>query len=212
MIEPPVGKDIVIMAGAGVSVAPPASLPGWSKMASAIASVLCDRLVRDDPKFKGMAGFLPQLEQQREDHRLPPDYQAQVLEEVAGILYFEGLQALDVTCGNANHEAIADLVATGRVKAIVTTNFDRLIEQALARRGLSFDCARTDDEFEALASRSRLSSQPLPIVKMHGCASLAASMIDTSSSAGAAGPTRFENAWTHSPLAAGSSPGFPGRI
>jgi hypothetical protein len=179
MAEQTITKDIVVMAGAGVSVGPPTALPGWTQMASAIATVLTDRLVRDDNKFEGLPSALPQLEQQRKAKRLPPDYQAQVIEEIAGIHYFEGLQALDVTCGNAAHEAIADLAATGRVKAIVTTNFDRLIEQALTRRSVPFDVARSDDEFQALAGRLLPPFEPIPIIKIHGCVSSASSMIDT---------------------------------
>jgi hypothetical protein len=170
---------LVVMAGAGVSMAPPTSLPGWWDAATAIATVLSNRLARDEDKFKTLASFVPRLEIRRREGRVPPEYQAQIIEEVAGIRYFEGLQAFDVTCGNANHRAIAALAAAGRVKAVVTTNFDRLIEQALARSRVPFTSFRFDQEFEAVSARLGSASRELPVIKIHGCVSMASSMIDT---------------------------------
>jgi NAD-dependent SIR2 family protein deacetylase len=48
------------------------------------------------------------------------------------------LQALDTEVRNANHEAIAALAADGYVRAVVTINFDRLIERALTASAVQY--------------------------------------------------------------------------
>ncbi|TMQ65466.1 MAG: hypothetical protein E6K78_07510 [Candidatus Eisenbacteria bacterium] len=63
------------------------------------------------------------------------------------------------------HRAIAGLMAQGYVRVVVTTNFDRLFEQALAERGITPTVVSTPDQVEGI--------QPLPhvrqlLIKVHG--------------------------------------------
>ena len=93
---------------------------------------------------------------------------ASVLELIApdaairrGILsgYFEGVQP-----GPA-HELLADLAAAGFVKVFITTNFDRLLEQALRARGIE-PVVVSDDA--TLATAPKREHAPVFIVKAHG--------------------------------------------
>jgi hypothetical protein len=65
----------------------------------------------------------------------------------------------------AAHYAIADLVRSGYIKVLVTTNFDRLIENALRERGLEPTVVASVD---ALAGAEPISHSPCYIVKLHG--------------------------------------------
>jgi hypothetical protein len=63
------------------------------------------------------------------------------------------------------HESIASLVASGYVKVILTTNFDRLLEQSLEARGIAPTVlSRADDIHGALP----LVHAPCTIIKLHG--------------------------------------------
>ena len=59
-------------------------------------------------------------------------YQAQLVEQECGSDYFGLLQALDTDRWNGCHDTVAALAGAGFVRAVVTTNFDTLTEQALA--------------------------------------------------------------------------------
>lgn len=65
----------------------------------------------------------------------------------------------------AAHRAIADLVAAGTIRVIVTTNFDHLLEQALQAVGvMPTVISTTDDALGALPLRLT----PCTIIKVHG--------------------------------------------
>ena len=63
------------------------------------------------------------------------------------------------------HKAIAELVAAGFVRVIVTTNFDRLIEQALEAIGINPTVISTPDAVEGALP---LVHTPCTIIKVHG--------------------------------------------
>lgn len=63
------------------------------------------------------------------------------------------------------HEALADLVRSGYVRVIVTTNFDRLIENALRERGVEPTVVVSVD---ALKGAEPLSHSACYILKLHG--------------------------------------------
>ena len=65
----------------------------------------------------------------------------------------------------AAHHAIADLVGSGYVRVIITTNFDRLLESALRERGVEPTVISSEDALEG--------AEPLPharcyVFKLHG--------------------------------------------
>jgi hypothetical protein len=65
----------------------------------------------------------------------------------------------------AAHDALATLCVTGRVKLIVTTNFDRLMERALDRVGVS---AQVIASPSAVRGMIPLTQASMTVVKLHG--------------------------------------------
>jgi hypothetical protein len=65
----------------------------------------------------------------------------------------------------AGHDALARLCAAGRVSVIVTTNFDRLIERALDRAGISPQVIATP---QALDGMTPLPHSPVTLIKLNG--------------------------------------------
>ena len=65
----------------------------------------------------------------------------------------------------AAHRAIAELVDLGVVRVVVTTNFDRLLEMALAERGINASVVSTDDDLGGLPP---LTQVRCVVVKVHG--------------------------------------------
>ncbi len=63
------------------------------------------------------------------------------------------------------HRAVARLAASGHIRVILTTNFDRLIETALTSAGVSHDVIATED---ALAGARPIGQAPCVVVKLHG--------------------------------------------
>jgi tetratricopeptide (TPR) repeat protein len=175
-----VENELVLFCGAGISAGKPSSLPGWFDTNKAIVEVLANRLESSLDRPGWLSNLVQLIDGERNAEHFPPDYQAQIIEEMCGDRYFRALQALDTDVINATHEGIATLVSAGAVKAIVTTNFDRLIERALDNHGIEYVVAYDDEGY--LEMRDRLNSQDsplLPIIKIHGCVSNHLSMIDT---------------------------------
>ena len=65
----------------------------------------------------------------------------------------------------AAHAALAELCAAGRVRVIVTTNFDRLIERALDAAGVSPQVIASPS---AVAGMIPLAHAPSTVIKLHG--------------------------------------------
>ena len=172
--------EVIVMAGAGVSAVRPSALPGWKAVNAAIVQVLDRRLETALNRPGWLTEIIPVIDTERGADRFPPDYQAQLIEEMSGDRYFRALQAFDVDVINSCHDGIAALAAAGAVKAVVTTNFDRLIERALDRRGLPYVVAYDDPGYVQMRQRVTARERgSLPIIKIHGCVSDHRSMIDT---------------------------------
>ena len=175
-VSPP-ARPFVLFSGAGVSSAPPACLPGWYALNDEILQALFDRISAVEAlNAEQRAGVLVELKELRKQNRYPPDYQADFLEEEAGLDYFRGLQVLDVREPNPFHTSVARMTARGDIAAIVTTNFDRLFELALQAEGVTSRVAYDTATFEQLRS---VAPGEVPIIKVHGTVTLPESMIDT---------------------------------
>ena len=73
------------------------------------------------------------------------------------------------TSENYVHDGIANLARHGALAAIVTTNFDQLIEQALTACGIRFKVAyETKTYRRALQLASDPPNEPLVVLKVHG--------------------------------------------
>ena len=78
--------------------------------------------------------------------------------------YFEPAKGGQEVSGSLAHQYLADLCVTGRVKVIITTNFDRLIEQALSAKGIKFQVLGPKD----ISTMIPLVHAPVTVIKLHG--------------------------------------------
>lgn len=79
--------------------------------------------------------------------------------------YFEPSMASGTPPVGAAHEALARLCANGRVRLILTTNFDRLIERALEHAGVA---AQVLSDAGAIKGMTPLTQAGVTVVKLHG--------------------------------------------
>jgi tetratricopeptide (TPR) repeat protein len=96
-----------------------------------------------------------------------------VVDAYAGEEYFPVLKILDSREPNANHRALAELARQGILRAVVTTNFDTLLEQAFA--GLPFETCITAEDYARIPHDCE---RPV-IYKIHGSVSSTTTLVDT---------------------------------
>jgi hypothetical protein len=172
-------KKLVVLAGAGISMAAPTSLPGWWDFNTAVLQAMADKLVEAGAELVIKRWYQQLLERRNATRAFTPDFMAQLMAEEVGADYFRVLQVLDSDRCNANHEVLADLAGAGLLRAIITTNFDRLIELALDRRGVPYRVFATPESFEQLAEVLNSADGPLPVIKAHGTVTDPTTMVDT---------------------------------
>ena len=168
---------VVVFAGAGVSAGKPSALPGWRQLNEGIVGALRTRLETAVERQDWLKDVALRVGGLRDAGQFPPDYQAQIIEEMCGDRYFRALQALDVDVVNGGHEGIAAMAEARALRAVVTTNFDRLTEIALERRRVEYEAVFDDAGFRRMSERT--AAGPLPVIKIHGSVSDHRSMIDT---------------------------------
>lgn len=155
-----------LLLGSGISRA--SGIPtGWE--------VVLD-LTRKVAKLEGEDCEPDPAEWFRQKYQTEPDY-SKLLDEIAKTPterqqllrgYFEPTddersQTLKVP--NAAHKAIAQLVAAGYLRVIITTNFDRLIEKALDEVGIAPTIISTADQISGAVP---LAHSGVTIIKLHG--------------------------------------------
>jgi tetratricopeptide (TPR) repeat protein len=176
--EEVVEHGLVVIAGAGVSMLPPTALPSWRDFNRAVLEALFERVGRDTNREFVSKKLTTVLARRENERAFAPDFMAQLMEEEVGADYFRVLQALDTDRCNRNHLIIASLARSGHIRAIVTTNFDRLLEHALNHSKTPFRLFAAIEEFaqlpEALAH-----PDVLPVIKAHGTVERPDSMVDT---------------------------------
>jgi hypothetical protein len=79
--------------------------------------------------------------------------------------YIDAPEGGDTRKPTKAHYAIAQLVASGAVRVIITTNFDRLIENALREAGIEPTVIASDD---AIAGATPLVHAKCTVIKVHG--------------------------------------------
>lgn len=175
-------ERLVILAGAGVSAAKPSRIPDWNTFNKMLltavyrrASSYLDRSDLAEPFVKAI------LDRRDNVGTFSPDYQAQIIHELCGSVYFEAWKAVDLDQGNLCHDSIACLCTTGMVRAIITTNFDRLIERACDQRGVRYHVYRNGPEYQQCARVLTSSEEEgvIPIIKVHGSVEDASTLVDT---------------------------------
>jgi hypothetical protein len=79
--------------------------------------------------------------------------------------YFDATPEGEPLLPTAAHHALANLAAQGRIRVIVTTNFDRLTERALDGVGISAQVLSNPDSVDGMIP---LVHSPVTVVKVHG--------------------------------------------
>ena len=171
---------LIAFVGAGVSVAPPTCLPSWWEVNQAVVEALARQV---DPAVRDRARAAAALvsARQRAD-RFPPEYQAEIIVGRLRQRYFEVLRCLDGDEPNGSHLALAALARAGHVRAIITTNFDRVLEAAFVRAGAPLDVLYRPEHFAALAADTSLLDRdggPCRLLKIHGSADAPDTLVDT---------------------------------
>ena len=143
----------ITLVGAGASALPPAQLPTWTSFNDLLLECLCDRLGQYSGNRQPTSAILDAFRARRQGGRFfAPDFQAQLIEEEVGADYFRVWQSIDTDVYGPVHVGLAELAARGRISAIITTNFDRLIETALAARGVVFEVFHDEAGFSQIST------------------------------------------------------------
>jgi hypothetical protein len=176
------GHDLfVVFVGAGASALPPSKLPTWTEFNNQLLECLCEVLAKYSRNRQPTEEMLSLFRGRRDKtHFFASDFQAQLMEEEIGLDYFRVWQSLETDVYGPVHAGLAELASRGRLAAVITTNFDQLIETALRERGQAFEVFHDRATFEALATIGKGEhASALPIIKIHGTIEDAASLIDT---------------------------------
>jgi hypothetical protein len=155
-----------LLLGSGVSR--PAEIPtGWEITLDLVRRIAALRGVTDEPDwaawYKATFGTEPLYSELLDLLASTPDERRSVLHS-----YIEP-NVDDIAAGRRTptraHQAIARMVAAGHVRVIITTNFDRLIENALRENGVEPTVITSDD---ALKGAVPLIHSRCYVVKIHG--------------------------------------------
>lgn len=179
--EQPCPGKVVLMVGAGVSIAPPTQLPGGYALTEALLDHLLDSRAASEIKTvfsqceQWMGRGLPRLE-----HVLDKAFEPSAVEGVerSGAAR-ELLRIFSQRPPNANHHLIADYLIKQRSWCI-TTNFDNCIEQA-GRHQIPVHVIDPDTQKVDILHREY--GEDWGIIKVHGtielgCAELGATLAD----------------------------------
>jgi hypothetical protein len=160
---------LILIAGAGVSKSPPAACPTWND--------LVDQIIR-----AGAAAH-PEIEPLTARVFAKWNPYARKIEEVCQLIHAHlGTRVIDAFnilvrgSPNDDHESIAVLAEQHKLRAVITTNFDDYIEQALDRRRVPFDLH--------VGSPPRNAMRKFAVLKPHGSITDAGSMVMTMRQAG----------------------------
>ena len=178
LLQPP--NRLVAFVGAGASAIAPSLVPTWKGFNDLLLECLCERLA-EFSRGRQPTGEMLRLFRERRDGTafFAPDFQAQLIEEEIGAEYFEVWKSISTETFGPAHAALAELAAAGRLAAVVTTNFDQLIEIAMRERQVACEVVHDERGFAALAARGDAPSTAVPVVKIHGSLGDSASLVDT---------------------------------
>lgn len=164
--------ETVVLCGAGVSVLPPSSVPSWWGFNQSVLDELVRRFVNVHQVPVRAAGAVARLSLDVLD---VAEFSQVVSDAFAGDTWFDVLGVLDGLEPNANHQTLARWAVAGSLRAVVTTNFDTLIERAMESMDVEYrlyDCLL--DEPPPIPS----GDSSLVVVKLHGSAPRRASLVD----------------------------------
>jgi SIR2-like domain len=161
------GKGVfAVLLGSGVSRA--AGIPtGWEITLDLIRRVGLAQNVEEQSNwvewYRRKAGQEPNYSTLLEELASTPEERRSILQAYIEPTKLDREEGRKVP--TAAHFAIADLVASGFVRVIITTNFDRLLENALRERGIEPTIVASAD---ALSGAEPISHTACYILKLHG--------------------------------------------
>lgn len=162
-------KKYIIVAGAGISVAPPSNLPSWWEYNKKLIEQIKMGALKLCPEATDI------LDSINVESKLPVQCISQlVVSQGAGESYFPLLELLDGTDPNANHFALAELARQEKIEAVITTNFDTLIEAAFRKEAVPLYTVVHGSEYYEAAGISACK-----LFKIHGTIHDHKTLIDT---------------------------------
>jgi tetratricopeptide (TPR) repeat protein len=170
LIEASGRVELVVFAGAGISMSPPSCLPDWRGFNHALLEEIKASALELAALSANAAAAIRRLDTEQLGVEALSDA---IVQSFAGDSYFPLLEVLDSDQPNANHEAIAELARRGRCRAVVTTNFDTLLESAFHRAGLGCEVFEKPEDFRQSPKGD------CPIYKIHGSVTASAGLVDT---------------------------------
>lgn len=172
------GKAVFFI-GAGISMIPPSCLPSWWQ----INHIILDALEKEASSLiPGGTNIVELIKKREEEGKLPPEYVAEIITNRIGDSYFEVLQGLEGESPNEAHLWLAILAKAGLLPAIITTNFDTLVERAFDAVGVPLEVIVDPEEYievpKLLENRNPKTSSCL-LLKLHGTATRPKTCVDT---------------------------------
>ncbi|MFX1250779.1 MAG: SIR2 family protein [Promethearchaeota archaeon] len=172
-------RKVTFFVGAGISLIPPSCLPSWWQINHLVLDSLANESFPLVPEVKQLTSLIKKHE---EDGNLPPEFVAEIITNRIGSSYFDVLQILEGDILNQVHLWLATLGKADMISAIVTTNFDTLIERAFETVGVPLDVFVDPEDYETIrisenSAQARLN--PCRLLKLHGTANRPDTCIDT---------------------------------
>ena len=162
-------KRYVIVAGAGISMSQPSNLPSWWQYNKTIINVIKEQACELCPEASELIDAIDI------ENTLPVQCISDlIVSQGAGSSYFPLLELLNATSPNANHFALVELAKRGILKAVVTTNFDTLIENAFLQKAVPLLTIVQNEEYYELSQ-----ALTCKLFKIHGSVTDYDSLIDT---------------------------------
>jgi hypothetical protein len=156
-------------------MAPPSSVPSWWGFNEAILDELRRRFLSEHCAPVRAAKAVDRLSLRDVD---VAEFSQVLSDAFAGDTWFDALGALDGDRPNINHHVLAELGRQGRLRLVLTTNFDSLIERAMREVGVPVEV------WDALAdpppTEAGLAHEVL-VVKLHGTTTRRATPVDLAS-------------------------------
>ncbi|MCD7882752.1 MAG: SIR2 family protein [Lachnospiraceae bacterium] len=162
-------KKLVVVAGAGISKDTPANLPSWWDYNQLLIEMIGKLGAEEIGESENL------LDVEKAVRTIPVTSISEFfVNRIAGKSYFPLLSLLDGVQPNIHHNMLADLAEKGILKAIITTNFDTLIEKAFINKGILAHSFTMSSEFTVDSLQD-----DFPIFKIHGSADNPLYAIDT---------------------------------
>jgi len=153
-------KPAFLYCGAGISISAPSSSPSWWTLMS---NVLEETFNAVPEEHQGIARKLRTSDNARSPEEVMETYYFVLQKKL-----FSLFELLNEGEPNANHRIIAKMALQGKVRSILTTNFDEFIERALDDEGVQYRAICTSDEFKQYLESGY---KGFVILKIHGTVS-----------------------------------------